>query len=65
MAWIDDDKKQEIIQSKRDTIVDYYMVNMLEEPDVIRDALECYFGYAPNSDIVSLYKDLFGNLDRR
>lgn len=71
MAWIEDDewsqdaKRQEIIQSKRDTIVDYYMVNMLEEPEVIRDALECYFDTAPNSDIVSIYKDLFGNLDRR
>lgn len=71
MAWIEDDewsqdaKRQEIMQSKRDTIVDYYVVNMLDEPETIRDALDYYFSIAPNADINSLYKDLFGNLDRR
>ena len=51
--------------TKMSMIVDYYMVNMLDEPEIIRDALNAYFELSSNGEIEATYKDLFGNLDRR
>jgi len=53
------------INSKLSMIVDYYVLNMLEEPEIIRDALNSYFELSSNSEINATYQDLFGNLDRR
>jgi hypothetical protein len=60
-----EDKYRAMMQEKTSDIIDYYMHNMLDEPEIIRDALEFYFECTSNMDIKNLHKDLFGNLDRR
>lgn len=60
-----EEQLRQVIDAKIGTIVDYYMHNMLDEPETIRDALQYYLESAGNSDINAIYKDLFGNLDRR
>lgn len=43
---------------KRQALVDYFMYNMLDNPETIRDALTEYFDNAHEWDVADLYKDL-------
>lgn len=43
---------------KRQALVDYFMYNMLDNPELIRDALIEYFDNTENSEVADLYNDL-------
>lgn len=43
---------------KREALVNYYMNNILSEPEFIRDAIEFYLDSSPNYEVDDLYKDL-------
>lgn len=45
---------------KREALINYFMDHMLDNPETIRDALECYFNDTHDLDINDLYNDLIG-----
>lgn len=49
------------MNDKREALVEYYMYNMLDNLDMIRDALEAYLGDTEQLIIEDLYKDLIAD----